>query len=81
MKIKKHYVDYISFHPMGTCHMGKDPKKSVINQDLESHEVHGLFVCDASILPTSTLVNPQLTIMAFATRLGFWLKENREKYL
>ena len=66
---------------MGTCRMGKDPKKSVVNRELESHEVKGLFICDASILPTSTLVNPQMTIMAFATRLGFWLKENREQYL
>jgi choline dehydrogenase-like flavoprotein len=81
MKIKKHYLDYMSFHPMGTCRMGKDPKKSVVNRELESHEVKGLFICDASILPTSTLVNPQMTIMAFATRLGFWLKENREQYL
>jgi len=80
MKIKKHYLDYMSFHPMGTCRMGKDPKKSVVNRELESHEVKGLFICDASILPTSTLVNPQMTIMAFATRFGFWLKENREKY-
>lgn len=81
MKIKKDCLDYMSFHPMGTCRMGSDPKKSVVNRDLESHEIKGLFVCDASILPTSTLVNPQITIMAFATRFGFWLKENREKYL
>ncbi len=57
-----------AYHPMGTCRMGEDPRDSVVNEQGRSHDVPGLVIMDASILPGSTYVNPQITIMAVATR-------------
>ncbi|HYX40170.1 MAG TPA: GMC oxidoreductase, partial [Pyrinomonadaceae bacterium] len=55
-------------HLLGTCRMGHDPKASVVNRDCRAHDVPNLFVCDGSVFPTSTAVNPSLTIEAFAAR-------------
>lgn len=57
-----------SYHPLGTCKMGKDPRRSVVGLDHEVHDVPGLFVVDGSTVPGPLGVNPQLTIMAMATR-------------
>jgi choline dehydrogenase-like flavoprotein len=57
-----------SFHPMGTCRMGKDPATSVVDLDHQSHDVRDLFIVDGSNLPGPPSVNPQLTIMALAAR-------------
>jgi choline dehydrogenase-like flavoprotein len=48
--------------------MGTDPKTSVIDTDHASHDVPGLFVVDGSAVRGPLGVNPQLTIMALATR-------------
>lgn len=61
-------VTGLAFHPLGTCRMGTDPAKSVVDPYHESHDVPGLYVVDGSAVPTSIAVNPQLTIMALATR-------------
>ncbi len=63
-------VMMIGFHPLGTCRMGVDPDKSVVDPYHESHDVPGLYIVDGSVVPTSIAVNSQLTIMAFATRAG-----------
>ncbi|HEU4596286.1 MAG TPA: GMC family oxidoreductase, partial [Pyrinomonadaceae bacterium] len=55
-------------HLLGTCRMGRDPKDSVVNADCRAHDVPNLFVCDGSVFPTSTAVNPSLTIEAIAAR-------------
>jgi len=78
--IDKTDIEYMAFHPMGSCRMGDNPAQAVVNRNLESHEVKNLFISDASIFPTSLGVNPQLSIMAFATYLADYLKENRGKY-
>ena len=57
---------FTAYHPQGTCRMGTDAKNSVVNQYGETHDVKNLFVADASIIPTSILVNPQVTIYALA---------------
>jgi choline dehydrogenase-like flavoprotein len=59
-----------AFHPMGTARMGSDPRSSVVAPSGETHDVPGLFVADASVLPTSLGANPQLTIMAVARRIA-----------
>jgi choline dehydrogenase-like flavoprotein len=59
-----------AYHPMGTARMGDDPRSSVVDCSGRSHDVAGLWIADASILPGSTYVNPQITIMALATRVG-----------
>ncbi len=50
-------------HQMGTCRMGADPKKSVTDAHGEVHGVKGLFVCDGSLFPSASGVNPMLSIM------------------
>ena len=59
---------WLSYHPLGTCKMGRDPKTSVVGLDHQSHDLGGLFVVDGSTVPGPLGVNPQVTIMALATR-------------
>lgn len=56
------------FHPMGTARMGGDPARAVTDSWGAVHGVRGLHVADASLFPTCVGVNPQVSIMAFATR-------------
>lgn len=74
-------LELMTVHVMGTCQMGVDPKRSVINTFGESHQISGLYVADASIFPTSIGVNPQESIMAFATRTAFHIAENQANYV
>lgn len=57
-----------AFHPTGTARMGKDPATSVVDGWGEVHDSRGLYISDGSIFPTCPGVNPQVTIMALATR-------------
>ncbi len=61
-------IVWLSYHPLGTCKMGRDPRTSVVGLDHQSHDVPGLYVVDGSTVPSALGVNPQLTIMAMATR-------------
>jgi choline dehydrogenase-like flavoprotein len=55
-------------HEMGTARMGSDPKTSVLNQFLQTHDIDNLYVMDASSFVSSGCQNPTLTIMALAVR-------------
>jgi choline dehydrogenase-like flavoprotein len=66
---------WTSYHPLGTCKMGRDPKTSVVDLSHEAHDVPGLYVVDASTVPGPLGVNPQLTIMAMATRAAARIAE------
>jgi choline dehydrogenase-like flavoprotein len=57
-----------AYHPLGTARMGVDAKSGVIGPDHQHHAVPDLYVVDGSAMPTSLAVNPQITIMAMATR-------------
>lgn len=57
-------------HNMGTARMGTDPAASVVDAGHQAHEVGGLYIADGSVFPTSTSVNPTLTIVALALRLA-----------
>ncbi len=57
-----------AFHPLGTCRMGTDPRRSCIGPDQQVHDTDSLYVCDGSAIPSSLAVNPQMTIMALALR-------------
>ncbi len=59
-------MSYVSFHQMGTAAMGRDARTSVVDDVGQSHDVRGLYVADGSVFPTSSGVNPMLTIMAIA---------------
>ena len=53
-------------HPLGGNAMSDDPSIGVVDSHLRVHGYDNLFVCDGSVFPTTTRVNPQLTIMALA---------------
>lgn len=64
------WTGLVSTHVQGSCRMGDDPARSVVDRNGESHAVKGLFVGDASMIPRTLSVNPSLTIMALASRLA-----------
>jgi choline dehydrogenase-like flavoprotein len=57
-------------HLMGGCRMGFSPQDSVTNSDGRTWDIPNLWICDGSLFPTSGGVNPSLTIMANACRIG-----------
>jgi choline dehydrogenase-like flavoprotein len=57
-------------HQNGTVRFGRDPKTSALDTDCRAHDVDNLYVVDASFFPSSSAVNPALTIMANALRVG-----------
>jgi choline dehydrogenase-like flavoprotein len=63
----------MAFHPLGTARVDADPARGVLDPDLRVHGVEGLHVADGSVMPSSLGVNPQITIMALATRLAYHL--------
>jgi choline dehydrogenase-like flavoprotein len=67
-RIRPWDLDLSAYHPLGTARMGRDPASSVVGPDHQLHDVGGLYVVDGSAVPTALGVNPQITIMALATR-------------
>ncbi len=57
-------------HQNGTIRFGRDPKTSALDADCKAHEVDNLYVVDGSFFCSSAAVNPALTIMANALRVG-----------
>ncbi len=63
--IKTNQVMTSGFHPRGTASMGK-----VVDTDLKVFGLNHVYVCDASVMPASPGVNPQITIMGLSLRLA-----------
>jgi choline dehydrogenase-like flavoprotein len=57
-------------HQNGTIRFGRDPRTSALDPFCRAHEVDNLYVVDASFFPSSGAVNPALTVMANALRVG-----------
>jgi choline dehydrogenase-like flavoprotein len=57
-------------HQAGACRFGTDPATSVLNTDCRAHELDNLYVVDTSFFPSISAVNPALTAMANALRVG-----------
>ena len=57
-------------HQNGTVRFGRDSKTSALDTNCKAHEVDNLYVVDGSFFPSSGAVNPALTIMANALRVG-----------
>jgi choline dehydrogenase-like flavoprotein len=53
-------------HPQGGNALSADPAKGVVDSNFRVHGMSNLYVCDASVFPTSITVNPQMTVMALA---------------
>ncbi len=62
-------------HQAGTCRFGTDPASSVLDVNCKAHELDNLYVVDTSIFPSIGAVNPALTAMANALRVGDHLLE------
>jgi choline dehydrogenase-like flavoprotein len=57
-------------HQAGTCRMGEDSATSVVNAECRAHELDNLYLVDTSVFPSIGAVNPALTAMANALRVG-----------
>ncbi len=57
-------------HQNGTCRFGSDPTDSVLDVNCRTHDLDNLYVVDGSFFPSSTAINPSLTIIANALRVG-----------
>ena len=57
-------------HQNGTIRFGLDPRTSALDASCKAHELNNLYVVDGSFFPSSGAVNPALTIMANALRVG-----------
>lgn len=68
----------VSFHPQGTMRMGINKKNSVVNEDGQCHDINGLYVADASVFPTSVIVNPQITVYALSSYIADRILEKYE---
>jgi choline dehydrogenase-like flavoprotein len=71
----------LSTHVQGSCRMGSDPARSVLDAHGECHDVRRLFVGDGSAVPRTLSVNPSLTIMALASRLAEHIDAGEHGYL
>ncbi|MGE0142214.1 MAG: GMC oxidoreductase [Planctomycetota bacterium] len=61
-------------HQCGTLRFGDDPTTSVLDRNCKVHDVANLYVVDASFFPSSAAMNPALTIIANALRVGDHLR-------
>ncbi len=64
-----------SIHELGTCRMGDNPKKSVLNKWNQAHDIKNLFVVDGSSFVSGGPQNPTLTILALSIRASEYLAE------
>jgi choline dehydrogenase-like flavoprotein len=71
----------LSTHVQGSCRMGDDPARSVVDAHGESHDIRRLFVGDSSVIPRTLSVNPSLTIMALASRLAAYIDSDARGYI
>jgi choline dehydrogenase-like flavoprotein len=62
-------------HQAGTCRFGRDPQRSVLDVNCKAHELDNLYVVDTSFFVSIGAVNPSLTAMANAIRVGEHLAE------
>jgi choline dehydrogenase-like flavoprotein len=72
-RLRARDLTLMAFHPLGTARADSSPGRGVVDGDLKLHGLDGLYVADASAVPSSLGVNPQITIMALATRLAYHL--------
>ncbi len=66
-------------HEVGTCRMGNDPKKSVLNRFNQAHDVKNLFVMDGSSFVSTGCQNPTLNMMALVCRACDYLLDQAKK--
>jgi choline dehydrogenase-like flavoprotein len=68
--------EIFAFHPLGTCRMAGDSTLGVVDDCGKVFNTENVYIADGSIVPTSLGVNPQITIMALATKISQQLADN-----
>ena len=68
-----------SIHEVGTCRMGDDPKRSVLNKWCQSHDHKNLFVVDGASFTSAGWQNPTMTILALSMRASEYLASQLSK--
>ncbi len=74
LDVRRGDLKLMAFHPLGTARAHADPDRGVVDGDLRLHGAENVYVADGSAVPSALGVNPQITIMALATRLAFQLR-------
>jgi len=72
------HLDLTAYHPLGTCRMGADPRRSVVGPTQEAHELPNLFIADGSVVNGPLGVNPQITIMSLSERASAFVEQRVE---
>jgi choline dehydrogenase-like flavoprotein len=75
-KERREWLDGIDWgnHHMGTTRMHIDPRKGVVDANLQVHGISNLFVVGSAVYPTYGAVNPTMSLLALALRLADHLK-------
>ena len=68
-----------SIHEVGTCRMGDDPKRSVLNKWNQSHDHKNLFVVDGASFTSAGWQNPTMTILSLSMRASEYLASEMKK--
>ena len=68
-----------SIHEVGTCRMGDDPKRSVLNKWCQSHDHRNLFVVDGASFTSAGWQNPTMTILSLSMRASEHLADEMQK--
>ncbi len=73
-------LNMVSYHPQGTCRMGSNAKHNVVNSRGQCHDIPNLVIADASVFPTSVLVNTQLPVYAIVTHFADLMNAEPDLY-
>lgn len=65
-RIRARDISMTGNHVFGSCRMSASPKRGAVDPEGRLYGVEGVYVCDASLFPSPSAVNPQATIMALA---------------
>lgn len=66
-------------HVIGTCRMGHDASRAVVNAEGRSFDIPNLYISDNSTFPSALSVNPALTIMALSLRTADRFLERQKR--
>ncbi|MEX1666748.1 GMC family oxidoreductase N-terminal domain-containing protein [Zhongshania arctica] len=72
-----HTLRMVSYHPQGTMRMGADKSAAVVSPNGETHDIKNLYVADASLFPSSIIVNPQITVYALSAYIADGITHDR----
>lgn len=76
-RVDRRTLHLAAFHPTGTAAAGGDPQRHPVAEDGQLRGVAGVWVADASVLPTCPEVNPQVSIMAVALAIAAQMTTDR----